>query len=179
MIVALAGRRIDALDATAPHFPLANRDLVRQRLRDVFTDLGARVLVSSAACGGDLLALEIARALDVDRHIILPFGARRFRQRSVVDRPGDWGSLFDLIYREAVAQKQVTTLRGHGGGHGAYEVVTDAILERALAIARERDSRVTAVIVWDLSAWRPEDLTARFLVRAAARHVPVREIPTI
>lgn len=184
MIIALAGRRIDARDETAPHFPFANRALVRERLRDAFVELRAAVLVCSAACGGDLLALEVAEDLGVQRHIILPFGAHRFKQRSVVDRPGDWGPLFDRMYGEAMANKRVLILRGHGWGHAAEEVVTTRILDRALALAHAggdepRARSVTAIGVWDLASRRPNDLTAHFLAMAAARGIPVRDVSTI
>lgn len=184
MIIALAGRRIDALFETTPRFPLANRALVRQRLYDAFVDLGAHALVCSAACGGDLLALEVAEDIGMQRHIILPFGAWRFKQRSVVDRPGDWGPLFDRMYAEAAEHKRVVVLRGHGWGHAAEEVVSSRILDRALSLARlagegNGHRLVTAIAVWDLAARRPEDLTAHFLAMAAARGVPVREISTV
>ena len=62
--IALAGRRVDAADASEPRFPLASVPLVRDRLHAFFTERPAAALVSSAACGADLVALEVA-GLDV------------------------------------------------------------------------------------------------------------------
>ena len=60
MIVALAGRRIDAPGADAERFPLAAVELVRERLHNLLSEKGASTLVCSAACGADLLALAAA-----------------------------------------------------------------------------------------------------------------------
>ncbi|HKV86219.1 MAG TPA: hypothetical protein VJN88_16820 [Ktedonobacterales bacterium] len=184
MVIALAGRRIDANDATPARFPLANRDLVRDRLRKTFIEVGARALVCSGACGADLLALEVAGGLAMERSLILPFGARHFRRVSVADRPGDWGPIFDRVYRETQDANQVVTLRGHGHGHAAYDAATRRILEVALAIARDgsvagEGAAVTAIAVWDGSARGPDDLTASFIENAKHGGMRIREIATL
>ena len=97
MIVALAGRRIDKPDADAPRFPLTGVDLVRGRLHHLLSEKKVTTFVCSAACGADLLALAAARDLGIRRRVILPFTRERFRVTSVVDRPGDWGPLFNAV----------------------------------------------------------------------------------
>jgi hypothetical protein len=54
-------------------------------------------LVCSAACGADLIALEAAEQLGVRRRIVLPFAPPPLPQDIcyVIDRPGDWGAVFD------------------------------------------------------------------------------------
>ena len=100
MIIALAGRRIDAPDAETTRFSLKMKDTVREKILEFFKDEKVTTLVSSAACGSDLLAQDAARELKIRRHVILPFSQRRFRRTSVTDRPGDWGELFDEICGE-------------------------------------------------------------------------------
>jgi hypothetical protein len=95
MVIALAGRRVDPPDADFVRFPLKNVLAVRLRIRDALTRHAATTVVASAACGSDLLALDEAGALGLRRRIVLPFDRARFRMTSVVDRPGDWGALFD------------------------------------------------------------------------------------
>ena len=92
MIIALAGRRIDAADADTQRFPVENIELVRRRLRELFERERPEALVSSAACGADLIALDEAGALGIRRRVILPFDRRRFRETSVIDRPGRLGT---------------------------------------------------------------------------------------
>src|SRR5215510_14628657 len=99
-VAALAGRRIDAADASTSRFPLANTELVRERLQALLRAEQSDALVCSAAYGADLIALDVAGALGLRRRVVLPFAAERFRQSSVTDRPGDWGPLFDQIIGE-------------------------------------------------------------------------------
>jgi hypothetical protein len=87
MVIALAGRRIDAAGTKTPRFPLQNAETVRTRCRHFLQNRGAAALVCSAACGADLIALSEARQLAVRRRVVLPFGRNRFRQTSVVAVP--------------------------------------------------------------------------------------------
>ena len=90
-VVALAGRRIDLPEAQVPRFPLENVQEVGRRICEALYEMHAVALVCSAACGADLVALEQAKQLGLRRRIVLPFAPERFRETSVVDRPGDWG----------------------------------------------------------------------------------------
>ena len=60
-VVAVAGRRIDAPDAGVTRFPLHNRDRVRQLIASVLRSQSVSAVISSGACGADLLALDVAR----------------------------------------------------------------------------------------------------------------------
>src|SRR5262245_15369924 len=100
MLIALAGRRVDAPNAGTARFPLVNVELVSRRVDELFEHEAATALVSSAACGADLLALKVAGARRMRRRIVLPFDRARFRATSVIDRPGDWGRLYDRILAE-------------------------------------------------------------------------------
>ena len=100
-IVALAGRRIDAPGSSVRRFPFDRINQVRAELQLLFEQENVVFLVCSAACGADLIALDLAQKTGLGYLIILPFSVKRFRKSSVVDRPGDWGFLFDQIMREA------------------------------------------------------------------------------
>src|SRR5690348_16798311 len=103
MIVALAGRRVDAADAQQQRFPLQNVSIVKTRVRTVLQDHGVSTLVCSAACGADLIALCEAGPLGLRRRVVLPFDRSHFRETSVVDRPGGWGALYDQILDQVEA----------------------------------------------------------------------------
>ena len=100
-VAALAGRRIDAPDAKEARFPLANVARVRERIAAVLRQHQVAALVASAACGADLIALDEAARLGARRRIVLPFPVDKFREKSVTDRPGDWGALYDRLVRDA------------------------------------------------------------------------------
>src|SRR5689334_8703170 len=111
-VVALAGRRVDAANADEQRFPLENVRLVRRRVAETLASERAAALVCSAACGADLVALEEAERLGLRRRIVLPFPPDPFRRRSVVDRPGEWGEVFDHLIAKAHAAGDLVVLDG-------------------------------------------------------------------
>jgi len=165
-VIALAGRRIDAAEAAEPRFPPSARARVKRELKRLFRRLEATALVCSAACGADLLALEAAGELGLRRRVVLPFGARRFRATSVVDRPGDWGPLYDAVIAEVRRRRDLVVLRA-GSGDAAYALATQRILDECVRLSRRAHARALAVAVWEGQARKSgADATADFLTRA-------------
>ncbi len=180
MVVALAGRRIDAEGATSPRFPLQNVRLVEQRLRAFLQSRRTSALVSSAACGADLVAQTVAGALGPRRRVILPFDRQRFRSTSVTDGPGEWGPLYDRLLNQLDVTGDVVTIESHGGDEGrTYALANLAILDHALAIGSEAGQELLAVLVWEGASRGPDDLTAAFGKEARQRGVQVMEINTL
>jgi hypothetical protein len=183
MIVALAGRRIDAPGADSPRFPLSNVELVRARLHKLFLEKPATALVCSAACGSDLLALTLAGELGIRRRLILPFTREHFRETSVVDRPGDWGSMFDAICNEVAEQGDLVILGcAEDAEADAYSATTSAIFDEAVRLGTgdkgRGDQSLLAIIVWEGAATGVDDETAAFAREARSRRVAVQEVLT-
>ena len=146
-VVALSGRRIDAPGTTPPRFPAANVDAVRARIRAALERLEANVLVCSAACGADQLALEAAGSLGVTRRVILPFAESRFRDTSVIDRGVEWGAPFDRMMAELRAANAVITLPGVEDATASYAAANLAILDDAQALGRTVKAAVVVMLV--------------------------------
>jgi hypothetical protein len=163
-VVALAGRRIDGTDTHPSRFPLDAVAIVRRRLADLLTRERAAVLVCSAACGADLLALEEAERLGLRRRIIIPFPADQFRRTSVIDRPGDWGRVFDrLVTAAATAGDLVVLSRDDGSGETAYAAANEAIIGKAQKLAQKgAPHRLVAAVVWEGLAKPGSDATGQF-----------------
>lgn len=179
MLAALAGRRIDALDVEKERFPFKMTDVVYARIRKVFQNNNIRVLISSAACGADLLAQKAACELGIERHIILPFERKRFRTTSVTDRPGGWGELFDEICEEAESKGNLIVLEGFEDDETkAYSAVTAEILERAENLLG-KNGQILAVAVWEGKAKDETDETASFIKKAKNRNLKIKEVSTI
>lgn len=184
MIVALAGRRIDASNAETPRFPLPNILRVRGQLRSLFLEMNATVLVCSAACGADLLALDAAGELGLRQRVILPFSPDRFRELSVADRPGDWGPLFDTVIERVKASSDLVVLHDIDGDELAFAVANVAILNEAIQLSHTRhgtggvNDEVVAVVVWDGTPRGDDDLTAAFASEAHTLGIAVTEVPT-
>lgn len=180
MIIALAGRRVDALDAKPARFPSTpeNLETVRKRILELLQAKRASALVSSAACGADLLALSAARAVGVRRIIVLPFEREKFRETSVTDRPGEWGSLYDRILDEAqkAGDLQILHLKSE---EEAYAETNHVIVDEAISLGQKLQVPVSAVVVWDGKSRGKGDLTEEFGRYARSKKVGVIEVMTL
>jgi hypothetical protein len=124
-------------------------------------------VVSSAAAGADLLTLQEAGALGLRRRVVLAGPSERFKQASVVDRPGEWGPLFDRIVGEVRATGDLIELDVDGDFTG-YLRVTAAILDEAVKLATPSEQRLGALLVWDGKSRGDDDVTDAFRRQAAA-----------
>jgi len=180
MIIALAGRRVDALDAKSARFPSTpeNLETVRKRILELLQAKRASTLVSSAACGADLLALSVAGSIGVRRIIVLPFEREEFRETSVTDRPGEWGSLYDAILDEVQKAGDLHILNLKSETE-AYAETNHVIVDEAVSLGQKLRVPVTAVLVWDGRSRGKEDLTEEFGRYARSQKVAVIEVMTM
>jgi hypothetical protein len=181
-VVALAGRRIDAPDAEEPRFPLERVPEVRAELVTLLDPTRVHALVCSAACGADLLALDVAGEAGIERHVVLPFHHATFRRTSVVDRPGDWGPLFDRVLEEVGESGHLEIGGGDPNDKEVYPAANEAIIEAASKVVeRTRHgsgmSR-TAVVVWEGASYGSDDVTEDFRKRAQHAGFDVRVVLT-
>jgi hypothetical protein len=179
MVITLAGRRVDAPGADTPRFPATNVAAVRDRIRVLLTEREAQAIVCAAACGVDLLALEAAEDLGIRRRIVLPYTPARFRETSVVDRPGDWGEPFDAMIDAADASGDLIVLGYVEGDEAAYLATNIALFEQATLLAEQLHDTVGAAVVWDGATRGEDDVTAAFLREAQHRGFPVWQISTL
>jgi hypothetical protein len=175
VVAALAGRRIDAATSKVCRFPLQNVEPVRIALERLFAKENVDFLVCSAACGADLIALEIARQRGTRCLIVLPFSVERFRRSSVVDRPGNWGPLFDQIVR-STSDSDLIVLQSTADADDAYEIATLEIVRQAAMIAAPAPA--LAVAVWERRAREKDDATASFLRHAKQAGMKSRSVRT-
>ncbi len=180
MIVVLAGRRVDAANASNARFPLENVKKVKDKLKQFFVARRIDYLVCSGACGADLLALEVAGKLNIPRKMILPFDAKTFRSSSVTDRPGSWGESFDAAYKKLKTESNVITLNYGEDEKDVYEKTNFDILNTADLIFEKlnatRDKKKVAVIVWEGAPKDTNDTTDHFRKEAKKRMYSIVEI---
>jgi hypothetical protein len=179
MILALAGRRVDAADAAAARFPLEKVAAVRARIASLLAATQTTSLVCSAACGSDLLALDAACELALNCQIVLPFSKEKFRATSVIDRPGEWGPMFDRAIERAEAMGNLVILHLPEADEASFLAVNQAILAQARAIARLQAQPLEAVLVWDGQPRDAQDITAAFGEEAKTLGIPLREVSTL
>ena len=168
----LGGRRIDPPAAQAPRLPPAAEARVRNAIRDLLVREDVDLLISSAACGADLLGLQAAEALGVRARIILPFDVKRFRRESVTDRGGDWGGLYDGVIDRAAGRGDLI-VREHAEGVDAFAANNVEVLREAEMAGAAGG---VAILVWDGEAQGPQDATADLARRAEAAGFARRDV---
>lgn len=180
IVVASAGRRVDAADAPR-RFPMDHESLVSDRLRDLYEHRGVQVLVSSAACGADLLGLEVASELGVRRIVVLPHDVATFRKLSVVDRGEAWGPRFDRVIRELEDPRDLRILMSKANDDAVYREANNQVLAIALQSASASAGRLQpmAVVVWEGHSRGEGDLTEHFKRTAESKGLRVVQISTL
>jgi hypothetical protein len=165
-VLAVTGRLIDAPDAAEKRFPLENRTRVHAALASLFASRPIGLLVCSAACGADLLSLDVARQTAVPSLIVLPYEKDRFRRDSVNSRPGQWAPLFDAVVSDAEARGCLVIITPPPGT-SPYDAATREIVQRAKVAAANDGAPLLALAVWDGKPRGEDDHTAIFLRMAA------------
>jgi hypothetical protein len=182
-VIALAGRRIDAEGAQPPRFPYANAEAVRASLARTLEESATSMLIASAACGSDLLALDAASRLNIRARVVLPFAPDVFRRTSVVDRtqPAYWGALYDRLVAEARECGDLIVLDRDRDDSGAYVAANEAIIAQALLAADKAvpPARRLAVIVWEGRSRGSNDVTDHFRRMAREHGFSIKEISTL
>ena len=145
----------------------------------MFKSHAAVALVSAPACGADLIALSEAGALGMRRRIVLPFDRQRFRETSVVDRPGDWGALYDEILDEVEDDENVVIVSKATSDEEAFAAANAAILDEAVIMARQLHLAACAALGWDGVSRGEHDVTEEFGAEARKRGLTVIEVKTV
>jgi class 3 adenylate cyclase len=100
-IIAFAGHMIDAPDRALPRFPAALVPAVRAEMRDHVARLNTPIIYTSAACGADLIFIEVALEAGAEVNVVLPFDREDFVRTSVAVGGDDWVERFDAALSRA------------------------------------------------------------------------------
>lgn len=176
-IIALAGRRTDASDTDSVRFPLSNVEAVRNNLYNLFIERQAKHLVCSAACGADLVALDVASRLNISSHIILPFSVAEFKRISVTDLPGNWGPIYDRIISEVLEHGSLQLLGYDIDDNLAFSKANKAIIKQAKSLVKE-NFVVLGVAVWEGKSHSKIDATREFLELAQNANFDTVTVPS-
>jgi tetratricopeptide (TPR) repeat protein len=167
-----AGHMVDAPNRPVPRFPATAIPDVEERIRNWVTSNAIRSAVCSAACGGDILFLEIAQSLEVETHILLPFARDYFVRTSVLTGGEEWVKRFEAVTEKA---KSVTVLNDDMPDYhpSSYDFTNQMISARAATRAAAYDSPLLGLALWNGQIGDAVGGTASAVVYWAKGNVPI------
>ena len=195
-VVIFSGHMIDRADRPIPRFPAGIEGAVRDLLHQRLTALGPVATYGSAACGSDILCLEVAREMGSETHIILPFPPAAFRGTSVDFAGGDWGDRFEraLEGADSVTVTSDHYARGSAAtfdyanliltGMGRLRAQTLETPLRAIAVRDPDDPSTPGGTTSNLSLWRAGGINvdeirlSELRATKARAPAPLGEVPT-
>ena len=150
-VLVFTGHMLDRPERLTPRFPAASQAAVREAIRARLAALRPVAVYGSAACGADLLCLEIARELGAETHIVLPFPAAAFRRTSVDFAAGDWGDRFERAMDSA---DSATIASDHqaSGSVATFEYANLILTGMGTLRAQLLETDLRALAVWDPAA---------------------------
>ncbi|MBK6980204.1 MAG: hypothetical protein IPH30_00755 [Betaproteobacteria bacterium] len=180
-VLVFTGNMVDAPGREAGRFPAALEQAVREAMRETLATIAPLAVYGSAACGADILCLELARERGAETHVVLPFPPAEFRHASVDFASGDWGERFERVL---AAAHSVTVASDHraSGSAASFEYANLIATGMGRLRAQVLDAPLRALAVWDagvpaspggaasvVSLWRSHGLAVDTVDLAALR----------
>lgn len=95
-----------------------------------------------------------------------------------MDRPGDWGSLYDRILDQVQLAGDLL-IEAAPPGIDPFEFAGLAILNEADRLSKAGNESQAAILVWDGIDSGPGDMTSNFAMAAKDRGVPLLQVSTL
>jgi class 3 adenylate cyclase len=151
-VLVYTGHMIDPPGREEPRFPLHMVEAVRSMIRSKIEELRPAAAYGSAACGADILCLEVVRELGGELHIVLPFPADDFRSESVeVGGQGDWGERFERLL-DCATEVMVISEKPPPSGVSTFEYANLVMTGLARLRSQVLDTSLHGLAIWDGSS---------------------------
>jgi len=147
-VIIFSGHMVDAPGRDVPRFPGRFADAVAEQIGRTLDSVDARIGISSAACGSDLLFIDAMLAREADIQVVLPWRREEFKRTSVLAGGQEWEQRFDRALEDATS---VTYLSQQGAPSGSlgYVYCNDCMNGMALFRSEKLGSDVRPMAVWD------------------------------
>ncbi|MDQ2867843.1 MAG: TRAFs-binding domain-containing protein [Verrucomicrobiota bacterium] len=149
-VIVFAGHMIDRPGRKEARFPDEIENEVAAEIQDKINLLQPGFGFSSAACGSDILFLEVMLDRGAEVSIVLPYNEKEFVRHSVEIGPHGrkWGERFDRVL--ARAARVITASDQHLAiGGVSYEFCNEFLLGLAAIRCRQLDSTLIPLAMWN------------------------------
>ncbi len=176
-VVLFTGHMIDEPGRVPERFPARlearARSAIRERLQqEIARTAGPVVAMACGASGGDILFHEVSKELGLERRLLLPLPADRFRSESVSPAGRAWEERFDGLLRDFPAvpclarSDELPAWLGTRADYGTWQRANLWLLHEALAVGAPH---TTLLALWDGTGGDGPGGTAHMIRLAAQR----------
>ena len=148
-VIAFAGHMIDVPGRPTPRFPPELESVVAAAIRDRLARMHRPIVYTSAACGADLIAIEVAFDCGAEVNVLLPFNREDFVRTSVAVGGPRWTERFDAALARATRVIPATE-ESHLGDDVLFEHA--AMLVEGLTSLRAAQLETTPALLCVLDA---------------------------
>ncbi len=147
-VVLFAGHMIDR-DRRVPRFPQKLESRVRDALRRKLKEYGGIVGYSSAACGSDILFLEIVKDLGGTTCVVLPYEREAFANDSVQFAGEGWMQRYQNVLKEADDVITVSPYQKLSWGSVTYDYANLVLTGLATVYAQHLECDLQPLCIWN------------------------------
>jgi class 3 adenylate cyclase/tetratricopeptide (TPR) repeat protein len=147
-IVAFTGHMIDHPARPKARFPECLVASVKEELSRVLTRIDAQIGYASAACGADILFIEVMIERGGEINVVLPFREEDFIKTSVGFAGKHWEDRFHRALEKATSVKYLTE-EGYFGNDDLFAFAGTIIQGLSILRAESMNTLPTLLALWD------------------------------
>jgi len=174
-IIAFTGHMIDSLGRKVPRFPPVLEERVKDAIRSVLDDLNPGIGYSSAACGSDILFLELMQERKAETNVVLPFEFDDFLKVSVNFAGEHWKDRAHTVL-ERCSQRVQATEGKYLGDDLLFDYANHVIMGKALLRSSMLETDPVLLAVWEPSSKAATGGTSDFVQTWESKDLPVHII---
>lgn len=175
-VIVFTGHMIDRPNRPQPRFPSHLEPAVGKALHALLARHNVGFGYASAACGSDILFLEAIAGLKAESYVVLPYAKPSFIVDSVDTVPGaNWRERCERVLEQAT-QVTVCSDRPQSDTQAAYEYSNLMLRGLGIIHARQLDTQLVPVVVWDGKPGDGPGGTASMVREWIRRGLPVEQI---
>jgi len=174
-IVAFTGHMIDSPTRKTPRFPSAIEERVKDAIAAALDEFNPGIGYSSAACGSDILFLELMQERKAETNIVLPFEIDDFLRVSVNFAGERWKERAREVISRSSQRVQATEGK-YLGDDLLFDYANHVIMGKALLRSSMLETDPVLIAVLEPSSKAATGGTFDFIQTWESKHLPVHII---
>jgi class 3 adenylate cyclase len=174
-IIAFTGHMIDSPGRKVPRFPPSIEGRIKAALASALDEHNPGIGYSSAACGSDILFLELMQERKAETNVVLPFELDDFFKISVDFAGVQWRERAQSVLQHCTRRVQATEGK-YLGDDLLFDYANHVIMGKALLRSSMLETEAVLLAVWDPGSGAATGGTSDFVQTWNKKQLPVHII---